>query len=84
MFSQYNIHTMYNNTGTLNPCSNQEQWIQKQNKGTLHKCKYIIFIIIIIIMLSINKSFELCYFGTKDSVFCRPFPSHSMPVSTCW
>ena len=21
--------TMYNNTGTLNPCSNQERWIQK-------------------------------------------------------
>ena len=26
--------------------------------------------------VSINKSFELCYFGTKDSGFCRPFPSH--------
>ena len=41
MFSQYNIHTMYNNTGTLNLFSNQEQWIQKQNKRTLHKSKYI-------------------------------------------
>jgi len=35
------IHTMYNNTGTLNLCSNQERWIQKQNKKTLHKSKYV-------------------------------------------
>ena len=32
-FSQYkHIHTMYSNTGKINPCSNQEQWIHNQNK----------------------------------------------------
>ena len=28
------------------------------------------------LFLSVNWSFELCYFSTSDSGFCRPFPSH--------
>ena len=31
---------------------------------------------VVYLLLSINKSFELHYFGTKDSGFCRPFPLH--------
>ena len=31
---------------------------------------------VVYLLLSINKSFELRYLGTKDSGFCGPFPSH--------
>ena len=30
---------------------------------------------VIYLLLSINR-LKLCYFGTKDSGFCRPFPLH--------
>ena len=31
---------------------------------------------VVYLLLSVNRSFELRYFGTKDSGFCRPFALH--------
>jgi len=37
---------------------------------------------VVYLLLNVNRSFELRYFSTKDSGFCRPFPSHIISFNT--